>query len=176
MSNRLNKDRSVAFEQAMRDGVRNLAPGDAPTSKQVNRMLDRWSQASQHQIVPPTNMPAPKGLGAMLPMFMSAFVFAATITLVVSFPMTQRMLFLHPDKLDGRADVELVLAPGNNPDDKTFLDFVAKTHCKVLKRADINGRYHLSIDLDGRSKTQQDLIQGMKNSGYLSTYAYLPER
>ena len=176
MSNRLNEDRSVVFDQALREVVRTLAPTDAPTSKQVNSMLERWSQASQHQITPQPSLSAPKGLGTMFPKFMSAFAFAATITVVVSLPMTQHMLFLHPDKLDNRADIELVLAPGKSLDDNIFLDFVAKTRCKVLKRSQINGQHHLSIDLDGRSQSHQDLIQGMKNSGYLSTYAYLPEK
>lgn len=176
MSNRLNEDRSVEFDQALREVVRTLAPTDAPTSKQVNSMLERWSQASQHQITPQPSLSAPKGLGTMFPKFMGAFVFAATITLVVSLPMTQHMLFLHPDKLDGRADIELVLASGKGLDDKIFLDFVAKTRSKVLKRSQINGQHYLSIDLDGRSQSQLDLIQGMKNSGYLYTYVYLPEK
>lgn len=159
---------SMQFAQHLQATVRDVVePNLQPTAVQVQRMLQRVDQA-RLAAAPRVTRWWHEWVVGFAGMGMAAT--AVVLILTVS-PLSLGVL--HMDELDGRPDLELVLAPGVSPDHETVVAQLQKHEGVIVGHTQVDGHYRLAVDLPRRSGRQHALVQDMQASGHLHDYTLL---
>ncbi len=170
---------SLALSSAMKKSVQAHSPLEGPTTVQVAKFLERWSdeQSNGRPQTIPSDQVKKKPLWSLswrLPVSGMALAASALIAVVGLGP--QELAVLHPDTLDGQPDISLVLKAGKSVDDPEIQTHLSNAGAVVLSDKVHDGQHHVTLDLNNRSKMQDDLINAMRDGQHLQAYALLGDQ
>ena len=165
---------SLDLSGAIRDGVKAAGPVTMPDRQQIDRLMQRWAgQQSKGLTISeaPNRLPWWSRRAWIMPT--GSMALAASLFLVMFGVLPQEVGVLHSDRLDGKPDLELVLAKGLDPEDAAVRERLSQSNAVVLSHRQIDGHHRLIIDLQRQAQTQDALIAGLRDAGHLQSYAVL---
>lgn len=101
---------------------------------------------------------------------------AATAATLVLTPGLAPTGVLHSDQLDGRPDVELVLAENITPNHEVVLGHLQRFNARIVAQSEQDGRHRIAVDLQNRAADQHELIVALQDAGHLEAFTILASR
>jgi|GEM_PF-2969808 len=149
---------SLAFTKLLSAAVKALVP-DQPSDAQVNTFLDKWQATQTTQATQAPKMAQPQDVRSWFPSFSyPSFSFGAIalctglLWLGYSWQVDRGLSpTLKYERLDGRADLVVVLEDQWHADSKAFLAALGVFEAVILNSVVIDGKRHLRIDCKRRN-------------------------
>ena len=149
-----------------------------PDAQKLNRFLDKLERAQASAVLESTpDVPVPafqtlKGWWLGL----AGLAVAATVATLVLVPGLAPTGALHADQLDGRADIELVLAQSVTPDHEAVVAHLQRFNGQIVAQSEQDGRHRITVDLQNRAADQHELIAALEDAGHLEGFTILASR
>ncbi|MCD8503860.1 MAG: hypothetical protein LRY61_11635 [Burkholderiaceae bacterium] len=179
-----NAERALALTKHIQQTVQTLVQ-EQPQAATVDRFLNKWAQTQTD----PQNVRLPKAATHAATHTSSAMdelsgwwiglaglgvaTMAATLMLMPGFA---PLGALHLDGLDGRPDLEVVLAQNISPDHETVIAHLKRFNGQIVAQSEQDGYHRISIDLQNRAADQHELIAVLQSDGHLQSYTLLASR
>lgn len=174
--------RALALTRHIQQTVQSMAH-EQPQASAVERFITKWAQASQQSrpLAKPATDPVARGpsMGAKFNAWWIGLVglgVAAMVATVLLLPGVTTVGALHVDGLDGRPDLEVVLAQNISPDHQAVIAHLKRFNGQIVAQSEQDGYHRISIDLQNRAADQHELIAVLQSDGHLQSYTLLASR
>ena len=169
---------SLQFARHLQDAIRECA-NDQPDSEQVARFLRKFNHRQQSKTVAPASGGAAQQAFVKLKGWWLGLVgvaVAAGAAVLVLTPSLAPTGALHGDRLDGRPDLELILAQNITPSHEEVLAHLQRFNGRIVAQFEQDGHHRIVIDLQNRAADQHDLIVALQDAGHLEGFTVLASR
>lgn len=158
---------------------------EQPPAASVERFLNKWTQTSE--LLQSSDKPKPvtervtrePSTGERFRAWwigLAGLGVAAMAVTVLLLPGLATVGVLHSDGLDGKPDLELVLAQNISPDHEIVRAHLKRFNGQIVERSEQDGLHRVSVDLQNRAADQHELIAALQNDGQLKSYTLLATR